>query len=401
LRAVADAMIARHQTALDHNHGLWYDRRRDDHQRVRRMDGDVWPPFFEQPFPRGGRGTAWDGLSRYDLTKFNPWYWSRLSEFASLCDERGLVLFHQHYFQHNILEAGAHWADSLWRTANNINNTGFPEPPNYVGDKRIFMAEMFYDVTHPVRRELHRGYIRQCLDNFAGNANVIQFTSAEFTGPRHFVEFWLDTIDDWKRESGHDPLVALSCTKDVQDAILADARRGAVVDVVDFSYWWRTAKGEFAPPGGKNLAPRQFERKWRGGRPGDEDLAGMAADYRATFPGKPLLSHFNSAGWAWLCAGGSLPRLPKTTDVKLLAAIPRMQPWKPDAAAGQWVLREPGLQMLVFSAAPMELDLSGESGVFRLFEVNAKTGAVTPRGTLKAGSKVHPGNPKVVWLRKE
>jgi hypothetical protein len=260
---------------------------------------------------------------------------------------------------------------------------------------------MFYDVTHPVRRELHRGYIRQCLDNFAGNANVIQFTSAEFTGPRHFVEFWLDTIDDWKRESGHDPLVALSCTKDVQDAILADARRGAVVDVVDFSYWWRTAKGEFAPPGGKNLAPRQFERQWRGGRPGDEDLAGMAADYRATFPGKPLLSHFNSAGWAWLCAGGSLPRLPKTTDVKLLAAIPRMQPWKPDAAAGQWVLREPGLQMLVFSAAPMELDLSGESGVFRLFEVNAKTGAVTPRGTLKAGSKVHPGNPKVVWLRKE
>src|SRR6185369_1698481 len=49
-------------------------------------------------------------------------------------------------------------------------------------------------------RDLHRRYIRQCLDNFAANANVIQFTSAEFTGPRHFVEFWLDTIAEWERE---------------------------------------------------------------------------------------------------------------------------------------------------------------------------------------------------------
>ena len=27
---------------FDQNYGLWYDRRRDDHERVRRRDGDVW-----------------------------------------------------------------------------------------------------------------------------------------------------------------------------------------------------------------------------------------------------------------------------------------------------------------------------------------------------------------------
>ena len=406
LRAVADTMFANHRVTLDHNYGLWYDRRRDDHERVRRLDGDVWPPFFEQPFARRGRGTAWDGLSQYDLTKFNPWYWSRLREFADIADERGLVLFHQNYFQHNILEAGAHWADSPWRTTNNINETGFPEPPPYAGDKRIFMAEPFYDVTHSVRRGLHRGYIRQCLDNFTNNANVIQFTSAEFTGPQHFVEFWLDTIGEWKREAARKPLVALSCTKDVQDAILADARRSALVDVVDFRYWWRTSKGEFAPPGGKNLAPRQFERQWRGGRPSDEDLAGMAAEYRAKFPGKPLICDFDSAGWAWLCAGGSQPRLPATTDAQLLAAVPWMQPWKSDSGSAQWVLREVGKQMLAYCGGRAELDLSAESGVFSVTLIDRRTGQLKPqRENVRAGGKVKlpmgDGDTSVVWLRKE
>ena len=36
---------------------------------------------------------------------------------------------------------------------------GFPEPPPYAGDKRIFMAEQFYDVTNSSRRVLHRAFI--------------------------------------------------------------------------------------------------------------------------------------------------------------------------------------------------------------------------------------------------
>ena len=143
---------------------------------------------------------AW---SKYDLTKFNLWYWSRLQQFADICDERGLVLLNENYFQHNILEAGAHWVDCPWRSANNINNTGFPEPPPFAGDKRIFMAAQFYDVNNPVRRKLHAGFIRQNLDNFVNKPSVIQFTSAEFTGPLAFEQFWLDTIADrWEHEDG-------------------------------------------------------------------------------------------------------------------------------------------------------------------------------------------------------
>jgi hypothetical protein len=434
LEEVANQLVNRGLAALDHNYGLWYDRRRDDHERVRRINGDVLPPFLEQPFARSGQGTAWEGLSKYDLTKFNPWYWSRLQQFADKAEERGLVLFHQNYFQHNILEAGAHWSDSPWRSANNINGTGFPEPPPYAGDKRIFQAELFYDVTHPVRRKLHEGYIRQCLDNFTNNANVIQFTSAEYTGPLPFTQFWLDTIAAWERASfpvaadvsplkhsgeavradSHRllPIIALSATKDVQDAILADAKRSSTVDVIDFRYWWRTDKGEFAPPGGKNLAPRQFIRQWKGGNPNDMNLASMASEYRAKFPSKPVICDFD-AGWAWVCAGGSMPRLPRTTDAKLLAAIPQMQPWPEASKEGHWVLREGGRQMLVYTGGKEDLDLSGEAGVFRVIPVNSRTGKLVDNQTddqtllqvqqklVKAGGMVKLPNAAVVWLTKE
>jgi hypothetical protein len=392
--------------ALDHHYGLWYDLRRDDHERVRRMTGDVLPPFFEQPFARSGQGTAWDGLSKYDLTKFNPWYWSRLKEFADLADERGLVIFNENYFQHNIIEAGAHWVDCPWRTANNINSTGFPEPSPFAGDKRIFMAEQFYDATNPARRALHRGFIRQNLDNFKDNANVIQFASAEFSGPLPFTQFWLDTIGEWKKEHKHNQaIIALAAPKNVQDAILADAKRAAIVNVIAFRYWWRTDKGLYAPDGGQNLSPRQFQRLLGGGTPSDVHLATMAAEYRAKFPVKPVIAaseqglNLSRSGWAYVCAGGSMPNLPRTTDAALLAAIPRMRPSPSSSKTGQWVLRESGKQYLVYGGG--ELDLSDESGSFRMNTVDTKTGKASAGELVNAGAKIKLPNTSVVWLTRK
>ena len=408
LTAVADGLQAGHYAALDHHYGLWYDRRREDHERVRRVDGDVWAPFYEQPFARSGQGTAWDGLSKYDLTKFNPWYWSRLKAFAEICDARGLVLFNESYFQHNIIEAGAHWVDCPWRSANNLNGTGFPEPPPFAGDKRIFMAEQFYDVANPVRRELHRSFIRQNLANFTNEANVIQFTSGEFSGPLAFEQFWLDTVGDWEAETKQHPLVALACPKNVQDAILADAQRRAVVDVVCFRYWWQTKKGGlFAPAGGLNLSPRQFERQWRGGAPSDADLAGMAAEYRQKFSGKAVVAAGEDAdlsrgAWAFVCAGGSLPNLPVTADAALLAAIPAMQPWAQVSTHGRWVLREAGRQLLVYPGedTSSELDLTGESGVYHVHVVAHSGKVAAASGDVVAGKKVVlPAG--VVWLTRD
>ena len=311
--SVVSFMKQKNILVFDQNYGLWYDRRRDDHERIRRRDGDVWGPFYEQPFGRSGQGTAWEGLSKYDLKRPNAWYWSRLKEFAEKGSKDGLLLFHENYFQHNILEAGAHWVDCPWRSSNNINETGFPEPVPFAGDKRIFVADMFYDISHPVRRELHRQYIRQCITNIAENSTIIQLTSAEFTGPLHFVQFWLDVIAEWEAETGKKAKVALSTTKDVQDAILADPKRAAVVDVIDIRYWHYKKDGIFAPEGGKNMAPRQHMRKMKVGKITFNEAYKAVSEYRRKFPQKAVTfyaQNYPSMGWAVFMASGSCPVIP-------------------------------------------------------------------------------------------
>lgn len=391
LDELTDAMVRRGEVVLRHHYGLWYDRRRMDHERIRRATPDVWPPFFEQPFARSGQGEAWDRMSRYDLTRYNPWYFGRLHAFAGLAREKGLVLVNEMYFQHNILEAGAHWADSPWRPANCIQPTGFPEPPPYTDTdgeeggspdmgKRIFMAEAFYDPTHPVRGPLHRAFIRQCLANLADQPNVVHTLTAENSGPLAFMQFWLDVVAEWERETGRHPLIALSAPKDVQDAILSDARRAAVVDVIDLTYWWRTDKGElYAPAGGTKLAPRQHERLWKGGKPGAASLAGMVREYRAKFPDKAVITALEQGdGWAFVAAGGSLAKLPATTDAGLKAALARMRP--ADQTGGSrraWVLADDagGYFVCALDAGAANLEVA-KRGTYEIRTVDPKTGQV-------------------------
>ncbi len=395
LEEVTGWMKASNMVAIDHNYGLWYDRRRDDHERVRRMTGDVWAPFYELPYARSGKGTAWDGLSRYDLTKFNHWYWSRLKGFADLADQEGLVLLHQNYFQHNILEAGGHYADFPWRPVNNINETGFPEPPPYAGDKRIFLAEQFYDIEHPVRRELHKLYIRQCLENFNDNKSVIQLISAEYTGPLHFVEFWLDTILDWEKETGNEATVALSVTKDVQDAILADTVRAAVVDIIDIQYWHYGEDGTlYAPEGGLNLAPRQHARLVKPGKETFESVYRAVQEYREKFPDKAVMystNRYGTFGWAAFMAGGSLAALPVVQQPEFYADAATMQRVKlPSGKEGVWALGNKEGNYIVYcsSTSPVELDLSTSAKKVKVRWINPEDGSLLAKEEDVKGGRV-------------
>jgi len=410
LDELTDEMVSSRQSVLDYNYGLWYDRRRDDHERVRRMDSDVLPPFYEMPFARSGRGTAWDGLSRYDLTKYNPWYWNRLRTFADLCDRKGLVLLNQNYFQHNILEAGAHWADFPWRSANNINETGFPELPFYAGNKRIFMDELFYDINHPVRRKLHDSYIRKCLNNFVDNTNVIQLTGAEFTGPLKFVKFWLDTIRDWQKETGQKPLIGLSCTKDVQDAILNDAERSNIISVIDIRYWWYESDGElYSPKGGQHLAPRQYARRLRPRSTSFEQVFRAVREYRTRYPDKAVLYFTDDTfGWAVLMGGGSIPNIHAISDKALLAAVPHMKPISISGSdSEQYVLAEPGRSYLVYAASgeKIRLDLTGTRWIFKTRWLDPGNGQVVLiDDSVTGGKKVEftiKFKPCVLWLARD
>ncbi|MCH5312100.1 MAG: pectate lyase [Prevotella sp.] len=394
--------------ALDQHYGLWYDLRRTDHERVRRADGNVEPPFYDQPFSRSGKGQAWDGLSLYDIEKPNKWYWHRLNEFAEKGAHEGMLLFNENYFQHNILEAGAHWVDCPWRPVNNIGQTDgcFPEPVPFTGDKRIFVAEQFYDINNAKLRNLHRNYIRMCLEQLKDRKNVVQFTSDEYTGPLHFTQFWLKTIEEWENETGNNTMTALSCCKDAQDAILNDPIYNKVVDVIDIRYWHYKTDGLWAPKAGQNLAPRQHMRKLPVGKTTFEEVYRAVKEYSVVYKDKVVTYYgqqYSQYGWAVMMAGGSLPNIPVSDENFLIAAV-KMR----NVTDGGDVYKmldgdNAGALILAMTNEPFAVNI--KPGKYRINMIDAASGEVK-RGkkveTINEEYKVDAGSQKtVIWLERQ
>jgi hypothetical protein len=135
------------------------------------------------------------------------------------------------------------------------------------------------------------------------------------------MQFWIDTIVEWKQETGQKVIVGLSCTKDVQDAILADPSRGTHVDVIFVRYWTYTERNElFAPHGGQNLSPRQYLRQQNHAPTSFASIVRAVREYRTKYPQKAVTYyadlHCRSTrdGWAVLMGGGSLPNIPASPD---------------------------------------------------------------------------------------
>jgi hypothetical protein len=303
LDKLTDLMVSSGIPGFEHNFGLWYDRRRDNHDKECRCtaffgllcDGNAAPPFLEQPWARSGSGRACDGLSKYDLEKFNDWYFERIKEFLKYCDAKGTLLFYNFYFQHAFLENQSHYVDFPWRPGNSVQNTGMPQ--------KIPAANAFYDIAHDERRRLHRAYIRKCLDEFGRFDNVVFLTAHEYTGPASFVEFWLDTIEEWERENGIDVHVGLKATKDVLDKFAADPR----VESIDLRYWWYRADGSVFAPGGGEEVPGRFNSMSKESPP--VQIYRQVSEYRHKYPDKGIISQIEAdrrQTWAFLMGGGSM-----------------------------------------------------------------------------------------------
>ena len=322
----------------------------------------------------------------------------RLNEFGRKMAAEGGLLYCQHYFQHNILEAGAHWVDCPWRPVNNINGTDFPEPVPFAGDKRIFMAEQFYDLKNDKLRALHEGYITMCLDKTKDLPNVVHVLSDEYTGPEAFVRFWLETIAVWEKKTGRRVLVALSCTKDAQDAILADEELRKVVDIIDIRYWHYNTQGLWAPEAGKNLAPRQWMRKMKVGKTTKTEAYKAVSEYRRQYPDKAVAffsQQYPDYGWAILMAGGSIANV-RLQNSQLRADITTM---KPTEEGGAWLLKgSKGMLAYVLSGeASVELN----SGKYNVWSVDERSGEVrkVSKGVRHSGGKykVMKG---ITWLER-
>lgn len=299
--------------------GLWYDRRRDDHDVKKRDNSQVWAPFYEMPWARSGKGTAWDGMSLFDLTKYNPWYFNRGKRFAQLCDENGLVLYYNLYDTHNLLEYVTHWVDYPWRSVNNINGTPLPEPLPAEPWARLHLGNQFYNTDHPLMRQLHQAYIFHVLDELAPARNIIFNLGIQFSGPLSFQRFFLQTIAAWEQQHHQDVRVALTTSKDITDAVLSDPALAQLVDVIDTRYWQYRPAGLFsnsdslwAPQGGLNRSYREmvgeaFLQETDYPLPTSQELMyRQVREYTNRFPGKAVVSVYNEVSpIPSLMAGGA------------------------------------------------------------------------------------------------
>ncbi len=284
---------------------IWYDRRRDDHSIAERPNSNVWAAFYELPWARSGQGKAWDGLSRYDVGTYNPWYFDRTREFARLSDQEGIVLYHHLYNNHNLLETASHWIDFPWRPANNINETNLPDPLE--PKARVHVANQFYDATNPKLRALHRAYIFHVLDQLGKFDNIIFGLSFQYSGPFEFQKFFQQTVAEWEQQNNRKVRLVLDTSKNVTDAVLADPELARQVAVIDMRYWHYLPDGSlWAPEGGRNLAFREMHPKEFGDPTTPEQVYRQVREYHTKYPDKAIVAWHSGAGPVpVLMAGGA------------------------------------------------------------------------------------------------
>jgi hypothetical protein len=362
------------------------------------------------PWARSGKGKAWDGLSKFDLTRFNPWYFVRAREFAEVCEQKGLVYYHSLYNTHNLLETAAHWVDFPWRPANNVNDTGLPEPPPLEAGNAVHVANQFYDASDPRRRALHRAFILHTLDTLGGRPNVVLTLGFQFAGPLSFQQFFLDTVAEWERRKRRRVRVALITSKEITDAILADPVRARQVSVIDTRYWQYRPDGKlWAPEGGRNLAFREMiaaDFKRSGDAPPDTtpvQVYRQVREYRDRFPDKAVVAWHGGAGpIPILLAGGAQALMrnpaagqsqgeqPDRTKLdsfvreQLSTRLMKMSPLDGllEDAAHNWCLADARSEtLLVYTLAGASLKLARElpgGGVYMGLWFDPRTGAMRP-----------------------
>ncbi len=195
-------------------------------------------------------------------------------------------------------------------------------------------------------------------------------------------------IQQWQKEKGQDALVALSTTKDVQDAILSDAKRNSLVDVIDIRYWHPSEDGDYTPFGGKHLAPRQHARKMKQGKETPESVYQGVLKYRKAFPDKAVIYSTHSAGrlgWPVLFAGGSLPSLPEIQVEGFKESLASFQPVGSNDS--NWKMENENGEQLIYSRenSKLELELSGSRSSLEAYIINPESGKLEEKTRVRGG----------------
>ena len=169
----------------------------------------------------------------------------------------------------------------------------------------------------------------------------------------------------------------MSTTKDVQDAILADPKRAAVVDIIDIRYWHYKTDGIFAPEGGKNMAPRQHMRKMKVGKVTFTEAYKAVNEYRQKFPQKAVTfyaQNYPAMGWAVFMAGGSCPVIP-CTDKAFLKDAAAMEVEETNTDEYKKMVKS-DIGSIIYSKSGTEIPVQLSSGKYVLKYIHPASGKI-------------------------
>ncbi len=203
----------------------------------------------------------------------------------------------------------------------------------------------------------------------------------------------------------------MGATKDVQDAILNDAERKSIVDLIDIKYWhYRDDGSAYAPKGGENLAPRQHARKMKTGKETEEQVYRAVREYREKFPEKVVTYSTNAAprfGWAVLMAGGSLANIPEIDLPEFYQDLSAMKPSNKSYQDDVWALKNNNGSLLFYlkKADNVDVDLSGFNGKYEGYWINASNGKLLSTIQLKGDSTTTATSPNgkkaILYIQKK
>ena len=154
-------------------------------------DKVLWEPTL---FVRTGPGLALDGGQKFDLSKFNPDYFSRMKQRLTECRDRDIycaVQLFQGFSMNKPHACGVEtWSGHPYNAANNIN--GVDGDKN--GDKEL-------DYNDPAIRAQQTAYMQKVVDTTAGLENVLYEVCNE--GGNKEWDWWVvDTVHRLEKQNG-------------------------------------------------------------------------------------------------------------------------------------------------------------------------------------------------------
>ncbi len=152
---------------------------------------------------------------KFDLSRFNPAYWSNFRAVAQTLKRNGIIV-HLQVFQLCYFETAPggelRWPYNFWNPLNNVNEFARSMRPNGGGHHPII--EQVADGRHPGLREHYLQYLDHLLAAVGDLGNVFFDLSNEMGDggidlrlAKQWVDLTLDHIEAWERRTGHDILV--------------------------------------------------------------------------------------------------------------------------------------------------------------------------------------------------